>query len=90
LALHLASCSKNVKKCHICGKAFEIGKLEEHIKSSQGNRNEILQAIESADIEKLRDIDRHLEDTNINNKFLEGNTENTLNNSVLHHIISNC
>ena len=34
MTLHLAYCTRNIKKCEFCGDPFEIDALEEHIKNS--------------------------------------------------------
>lgn len=91
MTLHSAYCSKNIKKCELCSEPIEIAMLQEHIVIAQGNFKVILEAIEEADIDDLQLIDKHLSNSNINEKFLENEEkENPLKNSVIHFIISHC
>ena len=42
----MVSCVRNIKKCEMCSKPFEIDELKDHIEKSQGNFEQILEAIE--------------------------------------------
>ena len=83
----MAYCLKNIKKCQFCKIPCDINEYEKHLIDNQGNHSLIKKYIDESDIHNLKQIQDHLSsEISINEQFMK-DSEDPLNNSIIHYII---